>query len=101
MTKEIRWLSRGFTVSVKNKKTPLTIRSPTLFSTVAWASPQRRSLSSPKSPPCKAVDSEMCHVIASTFDPDESVKNMEKYWYKDMVWDGPIGYGNCSSKREL
>ena len=47
-------------------------------------------------PPCKAVDGAMCKVLGSTFDPDKSIKEMEKYWYKDMQWDGPVGYGNCS-----
>jgi len=47
-------------------------------------------------PPCKAVDGAMCKVLGSTFDPDKSIKEMEKYWYQDMQWDGPVGYGNCS-----
>lgn len=51
----------------------------------------------PETPPCKSVVSQMDHMIASTFDPDESVKNMEKFWHADMVWDGPVGYGNCST----
>ena len=47
-------------------------------------------------PPCKAVDGAMCKALSSTFDPDKSVKEMAKYWYKDMIWDGPVGYGNCT-----
>jgi len=50
-----------------------------------------------KTPPCKTVVSGMSHELASTFDPDESVKSMKKFWYPDMVWDGPVGYGNCTT----
>jgi len=51
-------------------------------------------------PPCKAVDGAMCKALSSTFDPDKSVKEMAKYWYKDMIWDGPVGYGNCTGLHE-